>query len=214
MFSGTGWNLIPQEYIQHIQSVASRFPLSITKYMVLESRLSPVKDQVDFLFCVTRAERDSFNDFLSQIDNNLNLHSTKNWKVISDFCKEWGRPSSQLFTNVISTWLEFDFKLESIDNFNPGFFFGSNSFFSNQLIQADDLPNWLFESALPILLGGKIPPMLEFNLKNWVRLLPNGAFVFQVGVFFSRKNSPLRICLTGIPPKMIIPYFKVDKLSI
>ena len=102
--------------------------------MVLEIRLSPKKDQVDFIFCVTRAERDSLNDFLGQIDNILNLHSTKNWKVISDFCKEWGRPSSQLYTNVISIWLEFDSKLET-NKFTPGFFFGSNSFLENQLIQ-------------------------------------------------------------------------------
>jgi hypothetical protein len=94
----------------------------------------------------------------------------------------------------------------------PSVFIGPENLQSaNPVIDKSQVPDrcaWLTDSALPLLLGGELPPALKGQIARCLNLLPPGARMFQVGLMLSRASSLTRLCVRGVSPTQILEYLQ------
>lgn len=199
--------LISPEAIKQLDSVSCYFPDAITSTYGFEYRLQPSDSVVDFAFQVTETGR----EILAGLNPHIHLPECFGkhpvWQQIQKFCAEWSDPSSLLHYFIADLWLEFDLKLDlhasTTDIPVPGLFFGLTSPASNSGISFS-YP-WIWEQALPLLLGTTLAPALEEKFIDCIKQLPPQTSIFQVGLMFSRTVEAIRLCLVGSPLELL-PY--------
>lgn len=196
--------LIPPPHRQPLLAAAARFPSALSRSFDLECRLGANQPATDLLICVTRAERPLLAGQQAFALLDPAALAAPLWQRILRFTGAWANPTGILHHKVLNLWYEFDLE-PNIQNplAAPGFFFGSSEFPT----RAGDA-SWFYQDALPVLEGGPLPEPVEANLRRVSALLPAGAHLYQIGVFFARQTPHLRACLTGIPPEELVDYLK------
>jgi hypothetical protein len=190
-----------QENIDRIRKIARLFPASLSRCIVLESRLKPVDRNTDFLLCITKAEREPFSKWLAA---NQFIFDQKSHDQVSKLIRLWSSAGSALSEKIEMIWLEFDITQKPQLSLIPGLFIGSREFPTHGQKSVLDA-SWALTEALPGLVGDgwtRYKPLV----KRTIGCLPEDARLFQMGIFTGRENSPLRLCITRISPDQIIPY--------
>jgi len=67
---------------------------------------------------------------------------------------------------------------------------------------------WLTGRALPLLLGSEMDEAERRQIARCVNLLPEGAYIFQVGLMLARASRITRLCVRGVSPNQILAYLK------
>lgn len=201
--------LISPTAMEGLQAISRCFPDALTFAYGFEYRLHPASPTVDFAIHITEAGR----SILAGLDPNVRLPEHFNrhpvWQQISKFCAAGSNPASPLYQKVADLWLEFDVDPESSVSLTnlpiPGLLFRPINPLTNPTISSDY--SWIWEQALPVLLGSAIPVPLQKKLIDCLQCLPPppDASIFQVGVMFSRTVSAIRLCLVG-SPLQLLPY--------
>ncbi|MBD2616272.1 hypothetical protein H6G94_34395 [Nostoc punctiforme FACHB-252] len=201
--------LVCPEAIEQLDSVSSYFPDAIASTYGFEYRLQPSAPVVDFAFQVTETGREILAGLNphTRLSEEFSKHPV--WQQIQKFCGEWADPSSLLHYFISDLWLEFDSKLDGDTSTNnipiPGLFFGVTSPPDNSGISFNY--SWIWEQAMPSLLGTPLPPALEKKFIDCIKRLPPRTSIFQVGMMFSRTVEAIRLCLVGSPSELL-PYLK------
>jgi hypothetical protein len=199
--------LVCPQVIEQLDSVSSYFPDAIASTYGFEYRLQPSAPVVDFAFQVTETGREILAGLNphTRLSEDFNKHPV--WQQIQKFCGEWADPSSLLHYFISDLWLEFDSKLDGDTSTNnipiPGLFFGVTSPPDNSGISFNY--SWIWEQAMPSLLGTPLPPALEKKFIDCIKRLPPRTSIFQVGLMFSRTVEAIRLCLVGSPSELL-PY--------
>lgn len=195
-------NLISEQYWHNIETVAQVLPSAVTSFFGFESRLGIDKAHVDFLICADAEEmgRKILADDSYPIALPAYLYAHPVWKQIRNFAHQWNNPYSPLFDRVNNIWLEFDID-DSLPNIPiPSCFFGPKP------IYAGNNSQWTVNTALKLLQNREVPPKIATQIFNCFELLPDNAYVFQIGVMLARKSDIVRICIRDISPQQILNY--------
>jgi hypothetical protein len=204
--------LISSENWSKIEKVAGILPRAITSFFGFECHLGIEEPHADFLICADAKEAGrkilAEENYSIALPDFLMQHPV--WNQIRDFSSTWNTDTSPLFKQVNNVWLEFDIdRIPTIPV--PSCFFGSNPIYSKHSIEnnnSDDLHpyQWISQSALSSLLARNIPTKVEQKLFQCFDLLPEGAYVFQIGVMLARQSDLVRICIRNISPTQIVDY--------
>jgi hypothetical protein len=207
--------LISLESLSNIRQIAALLPGAITDFFGFECELGVSDPTADFLVCC-RASQGAPNVLSGQMpDRDLPalLLNHPVWQRIRSFSKEWSNPGSAVADRIHNVWLEFDVDGIPASIPVPSVFIGPENLQStNPAVDTSQMPDrcaWLTDSALPLLLGGEIPPALKGQIARCLNLLPPGARMFQVGLMLSRASSLTRLCVRGVSPKQILEYLQV-----
>ncbi|MEH2070412.1 MAG: prenyltransferase/squalene oxidase repeat-containing protein [Nostoc sp.] len=199
--------LVCPQAIEQLDSVSSYFPDAIASTYGFEYRLQPSAPVVDFAFQVTETGRDILAGLNPHIRLSEDFGRHPVWQQIQKFCAEWADPSSLLHYFIGDLWLEFDSKPDGDTNTNnipiPGLFFRLTSPPDNSGISFNY--SWIWEQAMPLLLGAPLPPGLQKKFIDCIKRLPPRTSIFQVGMMFSRTVEAIRLCLVGSPSELL-PY--------
>lgn len=209
-------NLIAPQYWQSIETVAGVLPSAVTTFFGFECRLGIEEAHADFLICADAEEagREILANRESAIALPTALYAHPVWQQIRDFSQQWNNPSSPLYNRVNNIWLEFDIDRPSVGIPVP------SCFFAPQPIYADSDSQWTIDTALKLLQNRAVPEVIASKLSSCFELLPDDAYVFQIGVMLARKSDLARICIRNITPEQIPAYLtkigwsgSVDKLQ-
>ncbi len=204
--------LISSENWGKIETVAGVLPRAITSFFGFECPLRIEEAHADFLICADAKEAGrqilADENYSITLPDLLTQHPV--WNQIRDFSSSWNRDTSALFKQVNNIWLEFDIDRTSTIPI-PSCFFGPNPIFSKQSIDSDNSDGlhpdrWISQSALKLLLARNLPTKIEDKLFQCFDLLPEGAYVFQIGVMLARQSDLVRICIRDISPTQIVDY--------
>ena len=159
-----------------------------------ECPLGQVGGEIDFSMCVdgaidTLAGRNAFAKL------NKTIVTSPPWRRFRAFCEGW--TDSAFLRQIRNVWLEFDRSRHSVPVARPSVFFGVHRIRDRQK---------LGEAGLRLLVGGPLPAELTNALSYCFGALPPNARVFQVGVMFSRKDTPIRLCIIGITQDQLLDY--------
>ncbi len=209
--------LIPLEQHESMRFAANGFPAQLMRCFDLECRLGSNPSPTDLLFCVTRSEREMLAADAAFLLQNSAVRAQLLWQHIRSFIQYWADPTSQLHDKVIMLWFEFDLPTGAGDMVQsslsaPGFFFGSKEFppqcIGDGIQQTNRADSWVYDTALPLLSGSALPREIETNLRRVSANLPDGAHIYQIGIFYARAVPHLRVCITAIQPEIILPYLR------
>ncbi len=120
------------------------------------------------------------------------------WQQINNFSQQWNNCDSPLYKGVNNIWLEFDID-ESLASIPvPSCFFGPqpiasipvpSCFFGPQPIYSNSDARWTIDRALKLLQNKAVPQATAAQILNCFELLPENAYVFQIGVMLARKSD-------------------------
>lgn len=202
-------DLISPQCWDNIESVATTLPNAISTFFGFECRLGIEEAHADFLVC---AEAQAMGrevlagNCSAALAAPLYVHPV--WQQIHDFSQHWNNQDTPLYDGVNNIWLEFDIvrekSLPSDGLFAnipvPSFFFGPQSIYS------DSDARWTIYDALKLIKNKDVPQVVATNLLNCYNLLPEGAYVFQIGVMLARESDLVRVCIRDIYPEQIADY--------
>jgi hypothetical protein len=207
--------LISPESLSNIRHIAALLPGAITDFFGFECELGVSDPTADFLVCC-RASQGAPNVLSGQMpDRDLPalLVNHPVWQRIRSFSTEWSDPESAVADRIHNIWLEFDVDGVPASIPVPSVFIGPENLQSAKpaidMSQMPDRCAWLTDSALPLLLGGELPPALKGQIARCLNMLPPGARMFQVGLMLSRASSLTRLCVRGVSPTQIVEYLQV-----
>jgi hypothetical protein len=207
--------LISLKSLSNIRQIAALLPGAITDFFGFECELGVSDPTADFLVCC-RASQGAPNVLSGQMpDRDLPelLLTHPVWQRIRSFSTEWSNPGSAVADRIHNIWLEFDVNGIPASIPVPSVFIGPENLQSiNPAVDTSQMPDrcaWLTDSALPLFLGGEVPPALKGQIARCLNLLPPGARMFQVGLMLSRASSLTRLCVRGVSPKQILEYLQV-----
>ncbi len=197
--------LISAQHWQNIETVAQALPNTITTFFGFESRLGNPKAHADFLICAATEEMGK--RILAQDSSSLSLPPSIQahpvWNQIRQFAEQWNSKSSLLADLVHNMWLEFDVddSLASGDRIPvPSCFFGPKPIYARSESQ------WTISQALKLIQDRDIPLTIAAKLSTCFELLPQDAYVFQIGVMLARQSDLVRVCIRDIAPQNILVY--------
>ena len=206
--------LISRESLSNIRQIAALLPGAITDFFGFECELGVSDPTADFLVCC-RASQGAPNVLSGRMpDRDLPalLVNHPVWQRVRSFSTEWSNPKSAVADRIHNIWLEFDVDGLPASIPVPSVFIGPENLQSaNPVIDKSQVPDrcaWLTDSALPLLLGGGLPPALKGQIARCLNLLPPGARMFQVGLMLSRPSSLTRLCVRGVSPTQILEYLQ------
>ncbi len=163
----------------------------IGENFIFEFELDQPEPVVDFSTCILKNEMPALLDYWQTDEMRKLLTANDKWQKILGFCSRWNNRGTRLNTHVKNIWFEFDNIQLSRELPEPCLFF------STRLLNPGKLNvNWLFQSALDILMPEKMADDFIRNVKNCIRALPANGAVFQTGVLLSRNTDGLRLCTT------------------
>ena len=199
----SNWNKI--DYIAQI------LPNALSPFFGFEYRLGDTTAEVDFLLCVAAEEAGKrvLGDRTYSISLPELLAEEPIWQRIKAFGKEWNTTTSAIAKAVFNIWLEFDTP-NSFSNGQipiPSFFIGANDIYRcDSLEEQKKRRAWLVEEAFTLLLGKSLPIANKEMLYHCFQELPQGAYVFQIGLMLARKVETVRLCIRNISPLQIGSY--------
>lgn len=201
--------LISAQNYSEMKKLASRFTPNVTSFFGFESRLNSPDGRADFLFAVSSlgGEREALLRFLHNEHEAHQFLRHKEWQNIRDFVTTWANPASELYTNVLGLWLEFDTAYASQDSPIPCVFIHTIPLRITSS-EEERTYDWAFDTALPLLLGHPLSSHLHQRLLEALRKLPEGASVMDIGVMLSRATTGARIVFRHLHPSQVIPYLE------
>jgi Rps23 Pro-64 3,4-dihydroxylase Tpa1-like proline 4-hydroxylase len=199
--------LIDQESWEQIEAIAQYLPSQSTNFFGFEWRLGESRARADLLLCMGAGEPGQAMLAGSEVPDMFlaELFQQPIWAQIREFAACWHNTLSPLHQKVSNIWLEFDVDKPSTHSPIPSCFFGSNVIYADPL--ADPYPHtWITRTAIRLLQGASLSPVLEQQVFRSVDALPLGAYVFQVGLMLARGAGQVRLCIRGISTRQIIEY--------
>jgi hypothetical protein len=208
--SHTPNTLIDAAQWRKIETIAQIFPSAVTTFFGFECRLAEPEAKADFLLCADASEagRRVLATNAYGIDLPKELFQNPVWQQVREFSTNWESEASPLYNNVRNVWLEFDIAKASSHPQPfpiPSAFFGPEPLFATP----QDNPHpytWVWQHALPLLLGRPVPIAVCTSLIRCFEYLPKQAYVFQIGLMLARQVDTVRLCIRDIAPDHIIPY--------
>jgi hypothetical protein len=201
--------LINEENYGKIKRLSSHFPLNITSFFGFETRLCSPHAVADYLFAISsrNGEREAFASFLQNEDATKHLLQTQQWQHLRSFAITWVNPKSEIHTNVLGLWLEFDSAESSQETPVPCVFIHTIPLriTSEENEQKYD---WVFHSAIPLLLGHPLSESLHQRVLQALHQVPEGSSVMDIGVMLSRATPGIRLVFKHLHPTQIIPYLE------
>lgn len=205
-------SLIDAEHWANIEAIAHWLPGSITNFFGFEFPLGDPIPQADFLLHIGSEEIGQ--QILAGQTSRYLLHPgifTKPiWQQIQKFTQSWLDESSLLCKHINNIWLEFDVD-GTLQNFPiPSCFFGSNTIRFQSGV-AKNTCAWVTQIAITQLQGHSINSDIEEQLFHCIDVLPQEAYIFQVGLMLARHSEQVRICIRNISTLQIVQY--LEKLN-
>jgi hypothetical protein len=203
--------LIDAAQWQQIHAIGQFFPSAITTFFGFECRLGVADAKADFLLCADATEAGrrvlAANAYGIDVSQDLFYHPV--WQNLRQFSTNWESEASILYDKVQNVWLEFDTAAQSNHLFPvPSCFFGPTPLFRSPAVHTEHPHGWVWQKALPLILGRSLPSSVEAALMQCLACLPEQAYVFQVGVMLSRQWDGVRLCVRNISPSDVISYLK------
>jgi hypothetical protein len=201
--------LITEENYGKIKRLASYFSPNITSFFGFETRLGSPNTVADYLFAISskRGEREAFSSFLLNENAAQRLLQKPEWQHLRNFAQRWVDSESQLFTNILGLWLEFDIAESSQEVSVPCVFIHTIPLrISSE--DGEQKYDWVFQDAIPLLLGHTLPYPLHHQILQALRLVPEGSSVMDIGFMLSRENPGVRLVFKHLQPSQIIPYLE------
>lgn len=201
--------LISTKNYSEMKKLASCFTPNITSFFGFESRLSSPDARADFLFAVSSqgGEREALLHFLHDEHEAQQFLRHNEWQHLRDFAATWANPDSELYTNILGLWLEFDTANASQETPIPCVFIHTIPLRITSRAEERKY-EWMFHTALPLLLGHPLSSHLHQRLLEAFCKLPNGASVMDIGFMLSRGTAGARLVLRHLHPTQIIPYLE------
>jgi hypothetical protein len=199
--------LIAAQNYTEIRKLASYFTPGVTSFFGFETRLGTPDACADYLFAVSskKEEREALVNFLQNENEATQLLQRQEWRHIRDFAITWADPASELYTNVLGLWLEFDTANSSHDTPVPCVFIHTIPLRMTS-IEEERRYDWIFNTALPLLLGHPLSSLLHQRLLKALSQIPDGASVMDIGFMLSRTTTGARLVFRHLHPTQIIPY--------
>jgi Rps23 Pro-64 3,4-dihydroxylase Tpa1-like proline 4-hydroxylase len=194
-----------------IDRIAQILPNALSSFFGFEYRLGDALAEVDFLLCVAADEagKKVLGDRTYPISLPESVTQEPIWQRIQTFAREWNTSNSAIAKEVFNIWLEFD----TPDCFAngqipiPSFFLGASDIYRcDSLEDQKKRRAWLTEEVLPLLLGQSLPIANQEWLYHCFQELPQGAYVFQIGLMLARNVETVRLCIRNISPLQIGSY--------
>jgi hypothetical protein len=199
-----GIGLISEQTFKSIERIASMLPGPLTEFFGFECPLGTHEEIADFLVCAGAVE--GGRSVLAGTSSTSTLASAFAdhfvWRRIREFAAHWSNPQSPLYAAVSGIWLEFDMHERPSAIPVPSVFFGS------ERLRRGTECSWAIETALPVLNGSPLSDQQRRMIARCVNELPTAAHIFQIGLMLSRPNSPLRLCVRGVPAGDIVEYLR------
>jgi hypothetical protein len=147
----------------------------------------------------------------SAVDLPETLLTNPVWNRIRNFCNNWANSASILYDKIDNIWLEFDSAGLPPEVPVPSIFLSLKSIESDSSnpIKFGITANphqWLTETALKFLFGRTISVPFERKLFDCFNLLPDGAWISQIGAMLARQVEPVRVCITDISTDKLLDY--------
>jgi len=200
-----------------IRKVAGLLPGTLSDFFGFECALGDNRASADFLVCC-RARHGSLEKLASgSTQHGLPsvLQHCPAWQRIQAMAQEWVRPDSLLRDAVHNLWFEFDINDARSPPQVPNVFIGSHrlrpSGPCHGIEDIGPICAWLTELALPMLAGRAVDPAVARQVAKCLNSLPDGAFLFQVGLMLARDLPMTRLCARGLASGEIVPY--LDRLA-
>ena len=190
-----------------MKQLTSYFSGGITSFFGFESRLNSRGARSDYLFAVSakKGEREA----LASLFENKRLPEAfmqkPEWQQVERFVTTWADPSSVLYKKVLGLWFEFDTACPSSDIPVPSIFIHLHPLRIDAPSDVEQC-RWITQSALPVLTGQQVSEKMEHRLFDCIEKLPKGASMLDVGVMLSRSTPGMRLIITRIKIRQIIPY--------
>jgi hypothetical protein len=109
--------------------------------------------------------------------------------------------------NVLGLWLEFDTASSLHETPVPCVFIHTIPL-RIKSIEEESKYDWIFHTALPLLLGHPLSSQLHQRLFNALQQIPEGASVMDIGFMLSRATAGVRLVFKHLHPAQIIPYLE------
>ncbi|AFY58618.1 hypothetical protein Riv7116_6269 [Rivularia sp. PCC 7116] len=208
-------SFVPRELIaesewRKFNHIGNILPSALTTFFGFESRLGIPEAHGDFLICADAHEAGrrvlAANSYDIDLPTELLHHPV--WMNIRKFSTNWESEASPLYDKITNVWLEFDVGNETKDLPVPSCFFGPKNLYNTPAVDSEHPYKWIWENALPLLLGRSFPKSVENNIVKCFAALPENAYVFQVGLMLAREWDGVRLCIRNISPEKIIDYLK------
>lgn len=193
--------LVSAEGAGRIKALAQYLPGAVTAFFGFECHLGDETPLADFLLAVTATEggRDILTGGNPVAGLPPLLQAQPIWQRLVNFCRCWADPGSPLARQIHNLWLEFDVAAQVPDVTTPNCFFGL-------CLRAGEAGGWINGTALPLLRGEPLPALVEQKLLTAFEVLPEGAYVFQIGLMLARPVEAVRLCIRDIAPAQIPAY--------
>lgn len=190
-------DLIVPDALANIRRIGTFIPGLAAPFFGFECRLGVPEAAVDFLLCASA--KDAGRGILAGQDPENRLPDTFThpvWMHLRAFCKDWAEPTSPLYETVKNVWLEFDLDRQPVAVPIPSIFFGAypGKLSSENAAHA----HWVTDKALTALLGRNLPTRLRSRILGCIAALPEGAYVFQIGMMLGRNTESVRICIRNL----------------
>lgn len=199
----SNWNTITR--------IAQIFPNALSSFFGFEYRLGNSLEEVDFLLCVAAEEAGKrvLGDRTYSVSLPALLSEEPIWQRIQTFAEEWNTSTSVIDKQVFNIWLEFDTP-NSFANGQipiPSFFMGANDIHRcDSLEEQKKCSAWIVEDAFTLLIGKTLPIVNKEMIYRCFQEIPQGAYVFQIGLMLARKVETVRLCIRNISPLQIGSY--------
>lgn len=194
-----------------IDHIAQILPNALSSFFGFEYRLGDTLAEADFLLCVAADEAGKrvLGDRTYSVSLPDLVTEEPIWQRIQAFAEEWNTSTSAIAKDVFNIWLEFDSPNCFADGQIPipSFFIGAKDIYRcDSLEEQKKRRAWLVETALPLLLGKALPIPNQEMLYHCFQELPQGAYVFQIGLMLARKLETVRLCIRNISPLQTASY--------
>jgi hypothetical protein len=199
--------LISDENYVKMKKLASYFTTGVTSFFGFETRLDSPNACADYLFAISsmKGEREAFVSLLQNENEEKHLLQKQEWQYLLNFAATWADPKSELYTNVLGLWLEFDIAEYYQKTPIPCAFIHTIPL-RIRSIEEEKKYDWVFHSAVPLLLGHSLSFPLHQRLLQALRQIPEGASVMDIGFMLSRSYPGVRLVFKHLHPTQIIPY--------
>jgi Rps23 Pro-64 3,4-dihydroxylase Tpa1-like proline 4-hydroxylase len=197
-----------------IEAIAQQMPSQITSFFGFECRLGVAAAKADLLLCIATGEiGQKVLDGSKHADLfPKNWFKQPVWSHLRDFAACWQDKTSPLHEKVSNIWLEFDVAETDDQALIPSCFFGSSFIFADPSSTTHH-QSWITQTAISMLRGQPLLPLVEQHLFRCINALPTGAYVFQIGLMLSRRSEMVRICLRGIAGSHLSDYLQQVRWS-
>jgi len=190
-----------EKKVAHQSENISRLFSNISSNYIFEIELGSPMPIFDFSLCILKSELIYLLKHWRKVDLAAIFHENKIWNKLFNFCSKWEEQGSIIDNKISDIWFEFD--NYQMNKKLPGacFFFSPRNIHKRNIVDWKLMnPDWLFESALSILIKEYLTEQIITKVKKCIDELPQNGAVFQIGVMLARgfnndaARNFIRVC--------------------